>query len=198
MDSDATYITDTYHIVGDKAFPLKKHILTPYKKYQKRRRTRAQKIYNKHLASKRQVCRHYGVMIVPDTNTDTYTRGLLDSVNFCCFVPNRFKCFHCHAMRKAIKAYINLNELQQIYHTPDIPGSTLPYSCNVWCILWTQPPRLKTDKFKSIIFRPLLLRPYIFQCYQKWIGRHSSFFSDYWMNLHAMQQIEHTPIQNIS
>ena len=55
MDSDATYITDTYHIVGDKAFPLKKHILTPYKKYQKKRRTRAQKIYNKHLASKRQV-----------------------------------------------------------------------------------------------------------------------------------------------
>ena len=55
MSSDATYITDTYHIVGDKAFPLKKYILTPYKKYQKRRRTRVQKIYNKHLASKRQV-----------------------------------------------------------------------------------------------------------------------------------------------
>ena len=51
----AQFVTDTYHIVGDKAFPLSEHILTPYKKYQKKSRTRAQKIYNKHLASKRQV-----------------------------------------------------------------------------------------------------------------------------------------------
>ena len=131
MDSDATYITDTYHIVGDKAFPLKKHILTPDKKYQKQRRTRAQKIYNKHLASKCQVYRHYGVLTLADTDTDTYTRGVLDSVTFGCFVLSRSQCFDCNAMRKAIKAYINLNELQQIYHTPDIPGSTLPYSCNV-------------------------------------------------------------------
>ena len=49
------FITDTYHIVGDKAFPLSEHILTPYKKSKRRCRTRAQKIYNKHLASKRQV-----------------------------------------------------------------------------------------------------------------------------------------------
>ena len=49
------FLTDTYHIVGDKAFPLSEHILTPYKKSKRRSRTRAQKIYNKHLASKRQV-----------------------------------------------------------------------------------------------------------------------------------------------
>ena len=55
MECDSAFLTDTYHIVGDKAFPLSKHILTPYKKSQLRRRTRAQKIYNKHLASKRQV-----------------------------------------------------------------------------------------------------------------------------------------------
>ena len=55
MDNNSEYLTDTYHIVGDKAFPLAQHILTPYKKSKKRSRTRAQKIYNKHLASKRQV-----------------------------------------------------------------------------------------------------------------------------------------------
>ena len=55
MDNNSEYLTDTYHIVGDKAFPLTQHILTPYKKSKRRSRTRAQKIYNKHLASKRQV-----------------------------------------------------------------------------------------------------------------------------------------------
>ena len=55
MDNNSEYLTDTYHIVGDKAFPLTQHILTPYKKSKQRSRTRAQKIYNKHLASKRQV-----------------------------------------------------------------------------------------------------------------------------------------------
>ena len=52
---ESEFITDTYHIVGDKAFPLSEHILTPYKKSKRRSRTRAEKIYNKHLASKRQV-----------------------------------------------------------------------------------------------------------------------------------------------
>ena len=116
MDSDATYITDTYHIVGDKAFPLKKHILTPYKKYQKRRQTRAQKIYNKHLASKRQVCRHHGVLTLPDT--DTYTRGLLDLVNCSCFVARTFQCFHCNAMRNSIKTCMKLHAIQQIQQSP--------------------------------------------------------------------------------
>ena len=55
MDNNSEYLTDTYHIVGDKVFPLTQHILTPYKKSKRRSRTRAQKIYNKHLASKRQV-----------------------------------------------------------------------------------------------------------------------------------------------
>ena len=32
MDNNSEYLTDTYHIVGDKAFPLTQHILTPYKK----------------------------------------------------------------------------------------------------------------------------------------------------------------------
>ena len=49
---ESEFITDTYHIVGDKAFPLSEHILTPYKKSKRRSRTRAEKIYNKHLASK--------------------------------------------------------------------------------------------------------------------------------------------------
>ena len=52
---ECEFLTETYHIVGDKAFPLSEHILTPYKKSKRRSRTRAEKIYNKHLASKRQV-----------------------------------------------------------------------------------------------------------------------------------------------
>ena len=55
MNNNSEYLTDTYHIIGDKAFPLTRHILTPYRKSQRRSRTMAQKIYNKHLASKRQV-----------------------------------------------------------------------------------------------------------------------------------------------
>ena len=31
MDNNIEYLTDTYHIVGDKAFPLTKLILTVYK-----------------------------------------------------------------------------------------------------------------------------------------------------------------------
>ena len=30
MDNNSEYLRDTYHIVGDKAFPLTQHILTPY------------------------------------------------------------------------------------------------------------------------------------------------------------------------
>ena len=55
MNNNTEYLTDTYHIVDDKAFPLTQDILTLYKKSKRRLRTRAQKIFNKHLASKRQV-----------------------------------------------------------------------------------------------------------------------------------------------
>ena len=78
MASDATYLTETYHIVGDKAFPLKKHILTPYKKNQKRRRTRAQKRYNKHLASKRQVSEYLYIYLLSDM--------LVNICTFICFL----------------------------------------------------------------------------------------------------------------
>ena len=46
MDNNNEYLTDTYHIVGDKAFPLTQHILTPYKKSKQLCGTRAQNIYN--------------------------------------------------------------------------------------------------------------------------------------------------------
>ena len=46
MHNNSEYLTDTYHIVGDKAFPLTQHILTAYKKNKRRSHTRAQKIYN--------------------------------------------------------------------------------------------------------------------------------------------------------
>ena len=44
--------------------------------------------------------------------------GVLDSMNVGCFVPSRYECFNCHAMRKAIKASINVHTIQQIQHTP--------------------------------------------------------------------------------
>ena len=46
MDNNSEYLTDTYHIVGNKFFPLTQHILTPYKNSQWWSSTRAQKIYN--------------------------------------------------------------------------------------------------------------------------------------------------------
>ena len=32
MDNNREYLTDTYHMLGEKVFPLTKHILTLYKK----------------------------------------------------------------------------------------------------------------------------------------------------------------------
>ena len=46
MDNNSEYLTDTYHIVGNKAFPLTQHILTPYKKSKNSFGTRAQQMYN--------------------------------------------------------------------------------------------------------------------------------------------------------
>ena len=46
MNNHSEYLTDTYHIVGDKTSPLTQYNLTPYKKSKGRSRTRAQKIYN--------------------------------------------------------------------------------------------------------------------------------------------------------
>ena len=43
MNNNSEYLTDTYHIVGDKAFPLTQYILTPYKKSKRWSGTRAQK-----------------------------------------------------------------------------------------------------------------------------------------------------------
>ena len=45
MDNNSEYLTDTYHIVGDKAFPLTQHILTLYKKSKRRSPITAQNIY---------------------------------------------------------------------------------------------------------------------------------------------------------
>ena len=45
IKKNSEYLTDTYHIVGDKAFPLTQYILTPYKKSKRLFCTRGQKIY---------------------------------------------------------------------------------------------------------------------------------------------------------
>ena len=46
MDNNSEYLTDTYHIMGDKAFPLTQDIVTPYKKSKRWSGTRVQKIFN--------------------------------------------------------------------------------------------------------------------------------------------------------
>ena len=33
MNNNSEYLMDTYHILGEKMFPLRKHILTLYQKY---------------------------------------------------------------------------------------------------------------------------------------------------------------------
>ena len=43
---------------------------------------------------------------------------MLVSVNFGCFAPSRCECYHCNAMRKAIKARMNWHKIQQNEHTP--------------------------------------------------------------------------------
>ena len=48
----------------------------------------------------------------------TQPGGVLDLVNFGCFVPSRCECFHCNATRKAIKACTNFHAIQEIEHTP--------------------------------------------------------------------------------
>ena len=46
LNNNSEYLTDTYYIVGDKAFPLTQYILRPYKKSKLSSGTRVQKIYN--------------------------------------------------------------------------------------------------------------------------------------------------------
>ena len=43
INNNSDYLTDTYHIVGDKAFPLTQHILTPYRNSQRSSGMKAQK-----------------------------------------------------------------------------------------------------------------------------------------------------------
>ena len=45
----------TYHILGDKAYPLIKDLITPFKRLMRHGLTRRQRVFNRHLSSKRQV-----------------------------------------------------------------------------------------------------------------------------------------------
>ena len=47
-------IDETYHIIGDSAYPMSNHLMTPYKA-RGAKLTDAQKKFNTHLASKRAV-----------------------------------------------------------------------------------------------------------------------------------------------
>lgn len=54
-------LEDTYHILGDSAFPLAKEVMTPYTKPRTRGLTAEEKLFNRHLSSKRQVGRLHNV-----------------------------------------------------------------------------------------------------------------------------------------
>ena len=55
MDMPDQLPAETYTILADKAFPLVKEIMTPYKG-KAHNLTAAQRKFNKHLSSKRSVC----------------------------------------------------------------------------------------------------------------------------------------------
>ena len=64
-------------------------------------------------------------------------RGVVVSVKFGCFSPSRFSHYHCNAMRKAIKAHINLHTSQQNENTRgrgcQLPkGATFLQSFSAW------------------------------------------------------------------
>ena len=49
-------IVETYHIVGDSAFPISQQVMTPFKREQNQAQLNdVQKKFNKHLSSKRNV-----------------------------------------------------------------------------------------------------------------------------------------------
>ena len=55
-------IDQTYHIIGDSAYPLSNHLMVPYK-HKKNSLTHAQKVFNTNLASKRSVIeRAFGLL----------------------------------------------------------------------------------------------------------------------------------------
>lgn len=66
-------LEDTYHILGDQAYPLSKNLLIPYQDRALRGGlTRQERKFNRHLSSKRQVCqcrvselnRHFQISLV--------------------------------------------------------------------------------------------------------------------------------------
>ena len=50
-----TPLVETYHIVGDSAFPISQQVMTPFKREQNQQLNDVQKKFNKHLSSKRNV-----------------------------------------------------------------------------------------------------------------------------------------------
>ena len=59
-----------------------------------------------------------------------FTLGVLVSVNFGCFSPNRFSHFHCNAMRKAISAHKNLHTNQQNEYTHEQKETGMQHEIN--------------------------------------------------------------------
>ena len=67
-------LIESYHIVGDSAFPLSPQLLTPFKKPPNKDLNGVQKKYNRNLSSKRSVC------------SDSYGHFMLSSSAMCIFM----------------------------------------------------------------------------------------------------------------
>ena len=67
MDMPNRDLPNTFHIVGDSAFPIQKSLMTPYKSVFGEALDRVRSFYNKCLSSKRQVIN----ILIIDINTLT-------------------------------------------------------------------------------------------------------------------------------
>ena len=60
---DNQRLDQTYHIIGDSAYPMSNHLMSPYRKSRRGNLSDAQKKFNTHLASKRSVIeRAFGLL----------------------------------------------------------------------------------------------------------------------------------------
>lgn len=67
----------SYHLLGDKAFPILVQLMTPYRDYAHNPLTHAQRIFNQHLSSKRQVSTYFRITKHIEASVDCHSCGKL-------------------------------------------------------------------------------------------------------------------------
>ena len=70
-----------------------------------------------------------------------YGWGVVESLNFVCSVQSSFDFFHCNVTRKTIKPCMNLHTIQQIEHTPEVPGVSARHCFQEYTLLGRNLPK---------------------------------------------------------